>query len=322
MITGTVSGMVEVKPRIPHGSAQAMSAHPWRKAAISWTLVLAMFGFLYHVAPAELKPVVAWGTGGGLAFGVLFIVLVTRSNLREFRKLGAEHDQAVAAMQLGELARARDVFWRLASSTNLARLDAIARHNLAWTTMRLGDLKHASELWADNERRHGTALVSVGLAATSSVDLALCHALMGDITAAESWLAITDQRARDPLNRPNVPELQIIVRATIDCRAQRCADAARRLDEEWARCEASLVGSTLRVVRVIRGFALAADDPRNAGLAATVLANMRPVYADEFDFLGVAWPEMASFLVTHGLATRPSLEVASDPASAVADRAT
>jgi hypothetical protein len=310
--------MGEVQPRIPDGNTQAVSAHPWRNAAISWTLALAMFGFLYHVAPPALKLIVGWCVGGGLATGVLFVVFTTRSNLRELRKLGAEHDQALAAMQRGEFARARDVFWRLASTTKVATIDAIARHNLAWATMRLGDLQHASELWADNESRHGTTLVRVGLAATSSVDLALCHALMGNLTAAESWLATAGPRAQDPLNRPNVPELLIFVRATIDCRARRCADAARQLDEEWARCEASLVGSTLRVMRVIRGFALAADGPRNAGLATSALANMRPVYADEFDFLGVAWPEMASFLVTNGLATRPSLKVTSDPVSAVA----
>ena len=66
-------------------------------------------------------------------------------------------------------------------------------------------------------------------------------------------------------------------------------------------CEGMLTGETLRPMRVLRAFALASSDPRNAGKAEIDVAAARPQYPDEYRFLGVAWPEMAVFLASHGL---------------------
>lgn len=92
-------------------------------------------------------------------------------------------------------------------------------------------------------------------------------------------------------------------RAALHCRAGRFDDAVRLLDERWASCEGALTGGTLRPLRVLRGFAIASSNPRNAGLAEVALATSRPSFPGEYDFLGVEWPELAAFLAAHDLAS-------------------
>jgi hypothetical protein len=92
-----------------------------------------------------------------------------------------------------------------------------------------------------------------------------------------------------------------LARAVVDCRAERSTIAAAMLDEQWKVYEASLPGRTTRLIRIVRAFAHAATGARNAGAADIMLMGLRPSHPGEFEFLGVAWPEMRAFLVTHDL---------------------
>lgn len=136
---------------------------------------------------------------------------------------------------------------------------------------------------------------------TTRADLALCYALLGKLDDAETWCA----KAQEPMKGgalPTFPAMLAIVRAVIDCRRGRAAEAMASLEDTWAQHEATMTGELLRMMRVLRAFACAAaDGPRNQGRVERVLGDMKPRYERELAFLGGAWPEMAAFLSAHDL---------------------
>lgn len=94
-----------------------------------------------------------------------------------------------------------------------------------------------------------------------------------------------------------------MLRAVIDCRRGRAAEATVLLEHAWTEYEATMTAETLRMMRVLRAFAhAAAEGPRNQGLVERVLGDMKPRYEREFAFLGATWPEMATFLSAQHLA--------------------
>jgi hypothetical protein len=241
----------------------------------------------------------AAAVGGGIV--VMFVALVIR-NVRQIRRFTRDNNEAVAMLARGELQRAYDVFWRWAERARVPYASALARHNVACTLVRQGKLQHAIDVYTHNEQLFGRALISAALHPTSAADLALAHALAGNVAEAETWLARADERAEQP-RQPAFPIIRVYARAVIDCRSGRAADAARELDNRWGELEVVLTGSNVRPIRVVRAFAHAAIGPRNAGVVEQVLTGMRPAYAGEFRYLGVAWPEMHQFLEAHGLAS-------------------
>jgi hypothetical protein len=233
--------------------------------------------------------------GGFAIYLVIAIIVATR----QVRRAIAEHPSGVTAIARGDLETAHAIFWRW-SASSVPRVSAISRHNLAWTVMRQGELQHAVEILNDNERHLAKHLKAIGLFATSAADRALNLALLGNLTTAEKWLTEAEAR-RKAVSNSTVPAVIALVRAVIACRSGKHEEAVAVLDERWAEYEGTLTGETLRLLRVVRAFAVAAPDPRNAGLAETALAAVRPAYPSEYRFLGKAWPEMATFLASHGL---------------------
>jgi hypothetical protein len=283
----------ETAPRVPYSNAVRTGRGYAARQLLIWGLIALMVAVVFLAGPAPF---------GGVYVGfiiVLFVVNVMRFR-RQWRRFVADNSEGIAALARGDLKAARDIFWRWAEGTKLPRASALARHNLGWTLMRQGELQHAIDVLIDNEQRNSGALRAIGMSPTSAVDLALDHALLGDLPAAEKWLAEAAQRSQQ-LKPPSFAAMQAFTRAVIDCRAERCAEAARMLDERWPEYEAALTGETLRPLRIVRAFAISAAGPRNAGVAETVIAAARPAYPTEYDFLGKAWPEMASFLASHDL---------------------
>jgi hypothetical protein len=163
-------------------------------------------------------------------------------------------------------------------------------------------LEEAIATLTDNEARHADPLKEISMYPTSATDLALCNALAGRIDEAEAWFVKAEQRSSERPT-PSFPAMKTYARAVIDCRKGNCAEAARLLDERWVECEALLTGEVVRPLRIVRAFAHAAAGPRSAGIADTIVASARPpAYPGEYEFLAVAWPEMASFLATQQLA--------------------
>jgi tetratricopeptide (TPR) repeat protein len=289
--------VTDEKPTIPSSNAPDENGG-WLKAAVMWSVLIALAvgsGFATGALRIAVGILVFYG-----AVVSIVLVLYMRSSRRQTLRLTADMNQAGGSLARGELKAAHDVYWECARATKLPYIAAMARHNLAWTLMRQGELQHAIDVATDNIASYPKALGVAGLAATSAVDLALCHGLLGQLDAAEHWMTESKQRTNER-SMLCVPAMTAFARAVLDCRAGRSAEAARLLDENWLAYEAVLKGSELRPLRVVRAFAIAASDPRNAGVAETVVASARPCYPGEYDFLAAAWPEMETFLTTHQL---------------------
>jgi hypothetical protein len=267
-----------------------------------WVLMVATFVGVYNLMTSNPSP---WGTLAivGSILALLFAmgsIGVLRTN-RQLRRFASDINDGVAALGRGDLTLAHKLFWKWSERATVPRASALARHNLAWTQMRQGELARAIATLTDNEARHEGPLKAISMHATSAADLALCHALAGQVAEAEAWLVKAEQRS-SARSIPSVPAMLAYARAVIDCRTGNCAEAARLLDERWAECEASLTGEVVRPLRVIRAFAHAAAGPRSAGVADAILATAKPTaYPIEYEFLSATWPEMASFLAAQNL---------------------
>ena len=252
---------------------------------------------------AELAGTYARSPSLALVFGGLIVLLFSATVLRfrrQARRFVADNAHGIAALARGDLSRARDIYWTWAENTKVPRIAATARHNLAWTLMRQGEHDQAIAVLTENDTRNYGALRAIGLFPTSAVDLALNYALLGNLEVAEKWLNESEQRGKE-LAVPSLSAMKAFTRAVIDCRAGRCVEAVRLLDDRWAEYEGVLTGETLRPLRVVRAFAIAAGGPREAGRAEAAVLSARPTYPEEYTFLGKAWPEMAAFLAANSL---------------------
>lgn len=271
------------------------------KTLAIWTVLIATYSIVYGLLggnPTRLA--VTLSAAAGAVVFVVGLLLVVRAS-REMRRFHADNSAAVAALGRGELERARTMFWEWAEKATVSRIAAVARHNLAWTLARQGELAQAIEVAVATQEALLPELKAVALAPTSAVDLALFHALAGDLDQARGWLAAADER-RTMLSLPAASAMRELAQAVVDCRSGNAADAARRLAEHWHEHEAILTGDVMRPLRVVRAFARSAAGPREAGVAEMDLVSARPAFPGEYALLAAGWPEMAAFLAAHELA--------------------
>lgn len=241
--------------------------------------------------PVLAGAVVVAGSGVGLALG-------SRRLRRQVERYQRDTEEVIRLLARGHHDRARTLLepWCVGPATPL-RVHAL--HNLAWTHLVQGQHARAVAVMALGEAT-GARVRADMLHRTRAANLALAHALAGSLAAAELWLVEAAARA-SRRGLPSDHAMLLYARAVLACRRGQPADAARELADGWPELEALLEGMTARPVRVVRAFAMLAADPRDAGRAVDLLP--RPTFPGEYDFLGAAWPELAAFLVTHGLAS-------------------
>ena len=279
------------------------------KAIVIWAILLVM--------GVAIDSMFAGNSSNGLGdhpaiiiivgIGLLVVAVSFVLNLRATKRFMREQRDAITLLHQGELTKAKEVFSQWAES-HMPRIAALSRHNVAWTLMRQGDLKQAIEVATSVLRQYPLELQAMMTFTTTMVDLALSQALSGDIAGAKKTMEDLDSR-KGLASNASFPAMKVFTTAVIACRDGDAASASRVLDEKWASCESLLTGDVLRPMRVLRAFAIASADTRDAGKAELQLVNARPAFRGEYDFLGTAWPEMKTFLVANGLANP------SDPAS-------
>lgn len=171
-----------------------------------------------------------------------------------------------------------------------------ARHNLGLTRARQGEVRGAIELFAYNVRHSLRGALRV----QSAVELTICLALVGELDLATAWLIESERRVAK--QSPGLKAAAAYARALVDCRCGRSADATRALESNWADLEGHFPLSFLRPIRVVRAFAETQETgPRGAGVVARLLADARPRFLAEYDWLAAEWPEMRVFLEVQGL---------------------
>jgi tetratricopeptide (TPR) repeat protein len=255
---------------------------------ITWLVGIAAFVAMYYVSENERWALFGWTIGLLVVVLVVWFVFYVAHMNKESRQFVDANREATEASARGDLTRAVDLY-RSWCSAKAPDVQTAAQHGVASALTRQGEHKQAVDFLEQQLARDKYLPASPLMAS----DLALAHALLGELDKAKTWLDKADTTGTSAL-----------ARAVVECRTDKAADAARSLDDNWADYESVLTGSALRPLRVVRAFAQAQTDVRNAGMASAPLATIRPSYPGEYDFLGVAWPEMATFLAAHELTSR------------------
>lgn len=239
----------------------------------------------------------ALAAGGAILVWFIAYIAIATFHVKRFN---AESVAVMGMLGRGEHDKAAAIWGGWARGLTVPGvIAAAARHNVAWTTLRRGQLREALELFVANELRDARSLKANQMYSVSALDRALCSALLGELDPARHALAEAEMRSLHA--HPSYDAMKAFVEAVIACRDGRAADAARKLAEHWAEYESMTTGDVVRPLRVVRAFAMAAEGPRNAGQVEAQVAMVRPSYPAEYDFLAVGWPEMAAFLATHEL---------------------
>jgi hypothetical protein len=149
-------------------------------------------------------------------------------------------------------------------------------------------------------------LFSSGVRTLAATYLAFVYALRGDVSSSETWVGESRRRlAKNKDNRLLYAARLCEAEAALAIRKGDPEAAIRLLEASWSKLRESLTGNALRVIEVLRSLAESSRGPRGYNVVGERLVRVEPVIPGEFDFLGAAWPEMQTFLVSHKL-SRPS----------------
>ncbi|MFT3697757.1 MAG: hypothetical protein QM831_31750 [Kofleriaceae bacterium] len=274
-----------------------------------FTLPLRLYSLYAMYAASTIIALVGISVPAGIAIGLCFIAtdaVLRFGGRREFRKFHAVLNTRIAGLARGEFEVARDEFRAYAERTKLPTIATLARLGLGAALTRLGAHAEVKALSLDTDARFSGTLTTLTLYPSSAQGVAFSCALLGEIEAAERWVAEAESRRAVHRSASTFDASQIYTRALIACRRGDPTAAATLLDDHWTACEVALPGSELRPMRVVRAFAVAmAGGPRDAGRAEQMIAALRPMaYEREFAFLGATWPEMDAFLAAHFNAPR------------------
>jgi hypothetical protein len=286
------------KPTLGQRLGEAVATRAGR-AAILWVILIALFFAFWRLfTPPE--PVPAGAPAPNLWLGVLanwipvlllvviLYFVVWRGGFGGLRPLR----EGLARMNEGDLDAAAAQFekvgrrgWPL-GPTGFVLL-GLAR-------MRQGGPRTALEAFTRAHRRG--AAVPGPVRAQAAQWVALCHAVLGDLEAAEPSIAEARRTSRTRVYGLRVDE---IAEAIVLLRRGQPGGAERLLAERWSEIERSTDAVLFRGVRLVR--ALAAEKaglPRDEAL----LAGARPFQRGEYLWLAVEWPEMSRFLEANGFA--------------------
>ena len=92
-----------------------------------------------------------------------------------------------------------------------------------------------------------------------------------------------------------------LAEAILSMRRGDAASAVASFEKRWLLLRGTLDTNTMRVVEVVRAFAEVGGGVRQYNTVQERLIRVEPIAGNEFAFLGVRWPEMQAFLISHQL---------------------
>lgn len=233
-----------------------------------------------------------------------FAALVSSSFLRRRRMHQAlrDNDEAVALLAAGEHERAASVFDELCRrARSIPTLHCVFVYNRAVVHIECGEHERAVSLlvavvqagWLRSSGALGVYYASV------LGRLAMAEALRGQLAQAEAWQRLahanTSEAKRGSL---------LLVDAIILARRGKDEAVLSTIDKGWRRAENLLPTKHLRSIRLLEAFCVerlagkyrveSKQDQLSDALRA---AGQAPPGA--YDFLAIAWPDLASFVRKH-----------------------
>lgn len=292
-------------------NASARHLRPWRKRPYSAAFLATLLLFFGWVVPLSWMYGRGWsadggGTGGflcplvcaGLAWvGLAVPFLLARARaVRRMARAGS-NEAALTLLRAGRYAEAAAVWEELAFHARmLPAAHALVVHNLGLAWLCLGHVRPGLALM---ERARATGWFSSRLLrdtdASARVGLALGRAVGGDLEGAR---AIVDALA--PTLAPAQRSMTMLVDAIV---AARQGQALAYRAEQLRQAESSLMPSHVRALRLLEAF----TQTRAQGSAYRD-APLRSlgITPGELDFLSADWPELRSFMASHGLMAEPA----------------
>jgi hypothetical protein len=220
-------------------------------------------------------------------------------------RLLRDHDEALALLAAGDLVRAGTLFEDLCHrARSMPPLHSLFLHHRGLVELHSG--KH------DRARAMFLAVLAAGWLSTwtstlanhhvrTLAALAMCEVLRGELDAAAEWREQASSRTT-PARRGSL----LLIDALIVARRDPLERLVTVVDAGWERAENLLTASQLRVLRLLKAFALERTDRgryRGSSSDAEIrqaLEGTRPFRAGEFDYLTPHWPEFREFLERHG----------------------
>jgi hypothetical protein len=298
-------------PFLPSGRSRRFFGPPGRRVLFLWVALVLMFLVIWQVlqpsnggtvpAPPPQQDDDFWTAtllrSGPLAAAFALTVGFVFWASRRTRGFNAANAQGLRALAEGEPARAAEAFELVAKQYRWpASLRRIASFNLAIAQLHQGRLSEAIDRFAAVDREANWTFL--GLRTSLACHVALAYALRGEIDSARTWRAEADKQLKHATDQAGMTGLLAYVDAVIDVREGRHESFVRWLDERWRQLEGSLTARTTRPLRVLRAYALAHGEVRDAAAADKALEALRPARPGEFAMLEASWPEMKAFLST------------------------
>jgi hypothetical protein len=182
-------------------------------------------------------------------------------------------------------------------------VQAVALFNSAHALLWGGRFEEAIASLARVEKVFGVTRFS-GIRAAAARELVLANALLGDLDTAERWAEDCWVRlAKSQDDRLFGAAILCLNEAVLQLRRGKPPEASASLEKNWLTLRDKLPGNQLRVAEILRAFAEASGGVREYNKVGERLVRIEPVTGNEFEFLGVRWPEMHAFLAAHGLAS-------------------
>lgn len=252
-------------------------------SALGLGLLLGGTGQARRVTPATLL-----GAGMVIFLGLYawFILRLLRANrqITAAMALITEGKLENAAAQLEQLARR----FRGEQPSH-----GIILYNLASVELRRGQTERALSLAYAAHGRTGAG----AFRAMPAMMLSIGYTVLDDLPAAEAW-----QQEAERLGRAPGFEGTLFSSALLACRQGRYTDALALLDARWSAAQKQLPKEAMRLLRLLRAFALSQTPEGPDGeLVRKLISELPETARGEFDGLAVRWPELHAFLRHHNL---------------------
>jgi hypothetical protein len=281
-----------------------------RKTLLLWIVLIALFIAIWNLVgedkggapPPEPSRFGGWWIGllpSGLVFAFAVYFFQTYRQSVDFNLALEVGRRAMAERRFRE---AQAAFAAVAAAHVKRPLySAVARAQTAGACLASGNLVEARRLFTELERIRSLVFTS-SVRLQAAIQLGMTNALLGELEAADAWAGEARGRLRKTKDdRLGTASLLCLVDAVIALRRGRRSDALKLLESNWLMLREVLSANQMRVVEIVRSFAESSAGLREYNAVSDRLVRIEPVLPGEFAYLGVAWPEMKTFLDAHGL---------------------
>lgn len=277
-----------------------------------WLTLVVIFIAIYSKFSSEEPrdaPLVQVGYSGwwiavGVAVTLAAVIAIVVWLFGGAKKFNERATPGLEAIADGKLTQAAELFAQLAKQYRAKpNFAAVASYNRGYALMRNGDTAAAIGILLGVDRMPKAGAGNIRKLVR--VQLGRCFALAGDVDKARRWFEAARESTASMVDPVHDRAFIDALEGLVLCREGKLEEACRHYEACWSRLLAYLPTNQMMEVWLLRAYAISASStPRDAGGAEPWLRILRSMPPGALDWMLVRWPELATFVVTHGLATQ------------------